>query len=311
MKKKAFGIAIFLFVLVFISPCQSKASADLKSIFDKDYYMAHYPDVKSVYGDNEAALYNHFLTFGMVEGRSPSAEFDLSVYKQNYPDLVQAYGDDNEKYYEHYITYGKAEGRTAIGTVANNTTAKVDKNDAYLLLINSSHPVSLTYVPSLKKISGGQKMQQAVAPVVEKLLKDAKAQGAPLKVLSGYRSAQRQELLYNNRVKEYTNQGYGKSEAERLAVMTNPLPGTSEHQSGLCMDIVDAGYGKIDAGNENTVGYKWMIEHCVDYGFILRYPSGKESVTGIKYEPWHFRYVGVEAAQYIMSKGITLEEYLQ
>lgn len=310
MNKNIFRIAIIVTILVLFSPNQSKAATDLKSFFDKDYYISLYPDVKAAFGDDGNAVYKHFLTFGITEGRSPSAEFVLSVYKQNYPDLVQAFGDNNEKYYEHYVTYGKAEGRTASGTIVN-APAKVDKNNAYLLLINSSHPVSTSYVPSLKKISGGQKMQKSVAPIVEKLLKDAKAQGAPLKVLSGYRSAQRQELLYNNRVKEYTNQGYSKEEAERLAVMTNPLPGTSEHQSGLCMDIVDAGYGKIDAGNQNTVGYKWMLEHCADYGFILRYPSGKESITGIKYEPWHFRYVGVEAAQYIMSKGITLEEYLQ
>ena len=88
------------------------------------------------------------------------------------------------------------------------------------------------------------------------------------------------------------------------------VPGTSEHQLGLALDLVDARHVKLDESQENTDAYKWLSKHCAEYGFIVRYPNGKTDITGIIYEPWHFRYVGVEAATYIMENGITLEEYL-
>ena len=88
-------------------------------------------------------------------------------------------------------------------------------------------------------------------------------------------------------------------------------PGTSEHQTGLCCDITDRYYEMKDRSLENTELYQWMSAHCQEYGFIVRFPDGKEDVTGIIYEPWHFRYVGKEAAAYIMEHDLTLEEFLE
>ena len=88
------------------------------------------------------------------------------------------------------------------------------------------------------------------------------------------------------------------------------VPGTSEHQLGLAVDLVSSEYTGLDERQEETGSYQWLVKHCAEYGFILRYPNDKTEITGIIYEPWHFRYVGVEAAREIMDQGICLEEYL-
>ncbi len=105
-------------------------------------------------------------------------------------------------------------------------------------------------------------------------------------------------------------QGYSYEEAEELAGQVVAVPGTSEHQLGLALDLVSSEYRKLDEEQENTKGFKWLKEYSWEYGFILRYPNGETDITGIIYEPWHFRYVGLEAAKEITEAGLTLEEYL-
>ena len=330
---KAFSIRkllIFGVILIFINiniNILYAANVDYKSIFDAHFYADKYPELKAVYNYDEEALYNHFLFFGIKEGRSPSSEFILEYYIHNNKDLEEAFKDDNEKYYEHYVTRGKVEGRVAnrmlpdeeVISTSSEVKKKNDKpltkeeinkiaND-YLILINSENPISTKYQPPVTKITGGQYMHITVAPIVEQILQDAKAEGITLNVLSGYRSAERQEFLFNRRVITYIASGQEPATAFNLAAMTNPLPGTSEHQSGLCMDIVEAPHTSLVYELDQTEGYKWMLKHCAEYGFILRYPKGKSEITSIIYEPWHFRYVGIEAATQIMKNNLTLEEY--
>ena len=128
---------------------------------------------------------------------------------------------------------------------------------------------------------------------------------------------------YNARVKDFICQsianlighlveiqGCSREEAEEQAATMVALPGTSEHQLGLAVDIVDSEYQILESSQENTPVQRWLMEHCWEYGFILRYPKEKTQLTGIIYEPWHYRYVGKEAAKEIMNAGICLEEYL-
>ena len=320
---------IFCLVLLLNINIVYAEGVDYKSIFDAKYYADKYPELKATYNYDEEALYNHFLFFGMKEGRSPSSEFVLEYYIHNNKDLEAAFKDENEKYYEHYVTRGKLEGRVAdkmledeeiISTSseiksANDkplTNEEINKlaND-YLILINSNNPIPIKYQPPVIRVTGGQYMHITVAPIVEQILLDAKAEGITLNVLSGYRSAERQEFLFNRRVITYIASGQEPASAFNLAAMTNPLPGTSEHQSGLCMDIVEAPHTSLVYELEDTEGYKWMLKHCAEYGFILRYPKGKSEITSIIYEPWHFRYVGIEAATQIMKNNLTLEEYTE
>lgn len=138
----------------------------------------------------------------------------------------------------------------------------------------------------------------------------AYADGVAPVVCSSYRTHATQTSLYWNKVDEYLGYGYGEEEAQRLAGGWVAVPGTSEHQLGLALDIVDTNYRALDTEQENTDAQKWLMAHSYEYGFILRYPSDKSHVTGINYEPWHYRYVGREAAKEMYDSGLCLEEYL-
>ena len=137
---------------------------------------------------------------------------------------------------------------------------------------------------------------------MEDLIAAARAEGLSVYLSSAYRDYNNQAYLFNRKVEQYGN------EEEAAAIVARP--GTSEHQTGLACDITDQYYELKNSSLEDTALYRWMSRHCQDYGFIVRYPKDKEDVTGIIYEPWHFRYVGKEAAGYIMEHGLCLEEFL-
>ncbi len=132
-----------------------------------------------------------------------------------------------------------------------------------------------------------------------------------LQPVSCYRSVARQKTLYWNEVAKWKNKGYGQAEAEAKAATVVKRPGQSEHSTGLAADLGGNGNYDLNENFENTAAFKWLYANCAEYGFILRFPKGKENITGVIYEPWHFRYVGKEVAKQIMSEGICLEEYLQ
>lgn len=127
---------------------------------------------------------------------------------------------------------------------------------------------------------------------------------------ASYRSQATQEYLFENKIEEFEDDGYDRDEAEAEAATIVAVPGTSEHQLGLAADIASKADGYLNAAEADTPVQQWLMEHCAEYGFILRFPYGKSEYTGIIYEPWHYRYVGKEAAQEIMDSGMCLEEYL-
>ncbi len=131
-----------------------------------------------------------------------------------------------------------------------------------------------------------------------------------LRPVSLFRPYDLQVTLFNREVNEWKSRGYSQTEAEAKASTEVARPGTSEHHMGLAADILSNGVYSLEESFENTEAFAWLQSHCAEYGFILRYPKEKEDVTGVIYEPWHYRYVGVEAATAIMSRGICLEEYL-
>lgn len=291
---------------------QTTAAFDYTSIFDASFYAALYPDVAAAYGTDAAGMYRHFVQYGIAEGRQPSAEFNVQIYRSNYPDLNNAFGSDLAAYYQHYIQYGKAEGRIASVLLPGITLIQQTATDDWkLLLVNDAHPLDLSYVPPLSYVSSGKQLRTEVVPMVQQMLADAKAQGISLTIVSAYRDSARQTVLYNRKTRYYLARGYAQTDAENMAATVVERPGHSEHQTGLSMDITDSAYVSLTTSQEKTAGYQWLYANCANYGFILRYPRDKESVTGVIYEPWHFRYVGTDAAQAIMSQNLTLEEYLQ
>lgn len=180
-----------------------------------------------------------------------------------------------------------------------------------LRLVNADHPLPDGFaVPELTQLRSGQAVDSRAYPDLQRMMDDARAVGLQPVICSSCRSWEEQEQLFEQEVQNWINRGYIREEAEGKAATWVARPGASEHQTGLALDIVDLSYQTLDEGQEDTPVQRWLMEHCADYGFILRYPTGKSALTGVSYEPWHYRYVGVEVAQAIMEQGLCLEEYL-
>ena len=178
----------------------------------------------------------------------------------------------------------------------------IDPASWELVLVNADHSIG-DYVPELSTLEGGHNFDSRAVKYLQNFIDAARSEGLSVVLSSAYRSYTEQEYLFNRKVTQY-----GGDEERAAAVVSRP--GTSEHQTGLCADITDKFYELKTESLENTALFQWMLEHCAEYGFILRYPKGREDVTGIIYEPWHFRYVGKESAAYIMENDLTLEEFL-
>lgn len=181
----------------------------------------------------------------------------------------------------------------------------------YLILVNHDNPMEEGYVPELSELTTGYSVDSRIADATNRMLADAKEQGLHIIACSAYRSVSRQEQLFNETMQVNLNNGLGYLKAYKETAMYVAVPGTSEHALGLALDLISNKYTNLDKGQENTAEAKWLKENCHKYGFILRYPPDKTDVTGISYEPWHYRYVGVEDATKIKELDVTLEEYLE
>ena len=177
----------------------------------------------------------------------------------------------------------------------------IDPESWELILANPTHSIS-DYHPKTAPFEDVE-LDERIIPDMEAFVEAARSQGLEVVMNSGYRSYEEQQWLFDNKVQQYDGD-------EETAATIVARPGTSEHQTGLAADITDGWYEFKNESLEDTDLYQWMSTHCQDYGFIVRFPKGKEDVTGIIYEPWHFRYVGKEAAAYIMEHQLTLEEFL-
>jgi D-alanyl-D-alanine carboxypeptidase len=179
-----------------------------------------------------------------------------------------------------------------------------------LRLINNDHLLPHDFTVETTSLGNGHAVDSRIYDALQQMLADAKKEGLSPVICSSYRDMATQERLYNQLVQEHLETGCSQELAEEYAAEWVAVPGSSEHQSGLAVDIVSPSYQILDRAQENTKEQKWLMAHCAEYGFILRYPDGKQQITGKEYEPWHYRYVGKEAAKEIMSRGICLEEYL-
>lgn len=202
------------------------------------------------------------------------------------------------------------------GTIPENPVAGIDDpvNDTelpetqstdspwYLTLVNNRNPLPENYMDhpiDLVDVPGGEKIDERIYEPLMEMLNDAEKL-KPV-VVSGYRTPEKQQSLYDDKIKEYKKQGYSENEAIELAQQWVAEPGASEHQLGLAVDINGATYDI----------YLWLQENSYKYGFIFRYPGNKTHITNVAEEVWHYRYVGKEAAAEIHQGGICLEEYLE
>ncbi|MBO5239606.1 MAG: M15 family metallopeptidase [Lachnospiraceae bacterium] len=175
-----------------------------------------------------------------------------------------------------------------------------------LIVVNRWNELPEDYSVELTELSNGQKVDNRIYPYLQEMFNAARTEGIYPIVREGYRTAEEQQEILDDKIQTYINQGYSQSRAEKTAKEWVALPGTSEHQLGIAVDI---NADKSKCSNEEV--YAWLAENAYKYGFILRYPPGKQEITGTSYEPWHYRYVGVEAAQEIYEQGICLEEYFE
>ena len=177
--------------------------------------------------------------------------------------------------------------------------------DWNLILVNKNHRIPKDYEMELTELSNGQKVDSRIYPELQSMFDAARADGLQLFVREGYRTSEEQQQILDEKIVAFENEGNSRKEAEKLAKEWVAVPGTSEHEIGLSVDI----NADTSVSSRDSV-YTWLAENAHRYGFIKRYPSDKTEITGISNEPWHYRYVGREAAQEIFQRGITLEEYV-
>lgn len=174
-----------------------------------------------------------------------------------------------------------------------------------LILVNRQNPIPSDYEVELTQLSNGKQVATKIYPALQEMFDDARGQGIYPIVVSGYRTAEDQQRIMDEKIAACKADGYSSSEAKKEAENWVAIPGTSEHQLGIAVDI--------NADGVNSAGYEvydWLDENAHRYGFIRRYPPDKTEITGVSNEPWHYRYVGLEAAQDIYRQGVCLEEYL-
>ncbi len=188
---------------------------------------------------------------------------------------------------------------------------KIDPDDWRLMLVNKQNPVPEGFDVKLANINNTMYADERIIDDIYRMIDAASDDGVDLMICSAYRSYDRQRTLFNNKINKLMGEGMTYLEAYKVGSMNVTVPGTSEHHLGLALDILTGSYTAMDDGFGDTEAGKWLAANSADYGFILRYPRGKEEITGIVYEPWHFRYVGTEYAKDITEKGVCLEEYLK
>jgi D-alanyl-D-alanine carboxypeptidase len=192
----------------------------------------------------------------------------------------------------------------------DTATKSPEGGDWRLILVNPKNRLAADFTVKLTKLSNSQSIDERCYPDLQKMMDDCRAAGLHPLICSSFRSYEKQQQLFDNKVKKLVAQGDSEETARKKAATVIAVPGTSEHQTGLALDIVDLSNQNLDESQAKTPVQQWLMKNCMNYGFILRYPEDKTDITNITYEPWHYRYVGKDAAKEICDKNICLEEYL-
>jgi D-alanyl-D-alanine carboxypeptidase len=197
------------------------------------------------------------------------------------------------------------------GTPSGKPPANVDRNDWRLTLVNADHPLPQGVHVETRGLPNGLAIDARAYDDLMDMIDDGQRQGLDFVICSAYRSYEKQQELYDDKVSRIQrDEGKSYEQAYEEARQTVAFPGTSEHQLGLAVDIVAYDYQQLDDKQLDTPECKWLVENSWKYGFIMRYPQDKKLITKIIFEPWHYRYVGYDAAKAIHESGQCLEEYL-
>ena len=212
---------------------------------------------------------------------------------------------DGKKYYL------KEDGSAAKGKLElDGTPYYFTSTGANLLLVNPWNQIPEGYTVELVEFSGGSISAECYDALMQ-MLEDCRTAGCSPVLRSTYRNHGTQVYLFERQITAWQSYGYDYNTAKIYAAQNVAVPGTSEHQLGLAVDIADSAYPRLNSSQADTKTQKWLMEHCWEYGFILRYPDGTTEHTGIVYEPWHYRYVGTELSMELKELGVCLEVYLE
>ena len=207
----------------------------------------------------------------------------------------------------------EASSSTAVSTEsAQPDPSKYDTSDNWaLILVNSSHPYPNGYTVPVTMVENGQATDSRCAAHMQQMLEDCRAAGYDPLVVSGYRTHSQQIQDFDSMTGMYVSEGYSEEDARAKTAESVALPGTSEHETALAADIGCEHNTAIDSSQDGEAVQKWLHENCWKYGYVLRYPEGKQDITKIVYESWHYRYVGMTAAKVMYDENLCLEEYLK
>lgn len=231
-----------------------------------------------------------------TEGQETEGESDIAIPVNR--NIETAY------YTECFLTDGETEDALMI-------PFRVDLDAWNYLLINDTHPLQQSFVPLLADTRNGKQVDKRIRAQLEHMLDDAQEAGFDLLICSAYRDYEKQQELVSTSIQNFVDRGMSYHDAFYKTKEEIALTGVSEHHTGLAVDIVGYNHQSLDSEQGETPEAKWLEEHAHEYGFILRYPQGKEDITGISYESWHFRYVGKLAADFITENDLCLEEFIK
>lgn len=212
--------------------------------------------------------------------------------------------------------YFQEDGAMVTGEVTiDGTACHFTSRGKRVIIVNPWNYVPADYEPDLVSLTSahgveGSQVDRSCYEDLVAMIEDCNKVCPQAYVVSSYRTHEHQTSNYNRKVEYYVNLGYDRASAEKEAATIIAIPGTSEHQLGLAVDIIDSRLWALEWEQTDLPAQKWLMENCWRYGFVLRYPKDKTDVTGIIYEPWHYRYVGHELATELHALGLTLEEYI-
>ena len=241
---------------------------------------------------------------GDKDESSSAQQSSSAVQSQSQP--AQSAGSDSQQ------TQSGSEPASAPASDSGSGIEVVGSRDDWrLILANKNSPLPEGYAPELVTLADSSlQMQTEAAAAFDEMRQAANATGLHLMACSTYRSVERQTELYDAEVQKWIGKGYAEADAREKAATVVMIPGCSEHNTGLAVDVASVTNQRVEEDFEDEPEFDWLQEHAAEYGFILRYPSDKQAITGVSYEPWHYRYVGVENAKAIKESGLCLEEYL-
>ena len=296
MKKSLkFYLCVSLAAVMMVSGCSSHNEKEIDTV-----------DIPSA-EEYESCVSELHFELDTEEKKSSDSNTDSDTEEENDSDFDTA-SDENTDSGTDSASDNDTERETDTDTASDrdtdsgNESYEIYSGEPILILVNKDNPVPAGYQTELTTLSNGIMVDSRAYPDLQEMFDTMRAEGIYPVVVEGYRTYEYQQEVMQNRINGYIAEGYSEEDAKAEAEKWVAVPGTSEHELGLAIDIGGASPWDV---------YNWLAENAYKFGFILRYPEGRESVTGIDYEPWHYRFVGREAAEEIYKSGLCLEEYVK